>query len=92
MFKAIVVLTVLACFPGSWQQSTVDEPEPASHGFLEEFVRQFGDASIFQAVREEPDLNMGPVEMIEFRGFKAEVHHAITEDCHILELHRIVSR
>lgn len=93
MFKFIVVLSVLVGFPGSLQHSIPDEQETASIGLLEKIVQQFDDAaSIFRALREEPDLNMGPVEMIEFRGFNAEVHHAITEDCYILELHRIVSR
>ena len=39
----------------------------------------------------EPDYQMDAREMIEFRGFKFEANHVVTEDCFILEMHRIVS-
>jgi pimeloyl-ACP methyl ester carboxylesterase len=38
----------------------------------------------------EPDYNMKVPDMIRLRGYEAEVHHVVTEDCHRLELHRIV--
>lgn len=88
MFKIIIVLSLLACFPSSsphffaGEQSTV--------GLLEGILK-FGDVSILKMLHKEPDLDMGPAQMIEFRGFKAELHHVVTEDCYILELHRVVS-
>ena len=38
----------------------------------------------------EPDLFFDAQQMVEYRGFKFEKHHVVTEDCYILEMHRIV--
>ena len=91
MLRVLSVLSLLVCFSGSSPHSIADEQETASAGWLEGILQQFGDASLFELLPKEPDLDMTPVQMIEFRGFKAELHHAVTEDCYILELHRVVS-
>lgn len=39
----------------------------------------------------EPDFDFTPEQMIEYRGFKYEAHHVVTEDCFVLEMHRIVN-
>lgn len=39
---------------------------------------------------DEPDLNMKVPQMIELRGFRSEIHRVITDDCYVLDLHRIV--
>jgi hypothetical protein len=39
--------------------------------------------------KDQPDLNMNPMQMIEFRGFVANEHIVITEDCYILRMFRI---
>ena len=39
----------------------------------------------------EPDFDFNVQQMIEYRGFKYEAHHVVTEDCYVLEMHRIVN-
>ena len=88
MFKVIILLSLLVCYSHSSQQSATDEDTGISFSF---FSGLFDDVSIFEILPKEPDFDMGPAQMIELRGFKAEVHHAVTEDCYVLELHRVVS-
>ena len=39
----------------------------------------------------EPDFAFDARQMIEYRGFEFEAHHVVTEDCYVLEMHRIVN-
>ena len=87
MFK-VILLSFLVCFRRSSQYSVAGDDATASFGLLTGLL---DDVSIFEVLPKEPDFDMGPTQMIELRGFKAEVHHAITEDCYVLELHRVVS-
>jgi len=41
---------------------------------------------------KEPDFDFDAQEMIEYRGFKFEAHYVVTEDCYILEMHRIINQ
>lgn len=41
-------------------------------------------------LHREPDFAFDARQMIEYRGFRFEAHHVITEDCYILEMHRLV--
>lgn len=44
----------------------------------------------FGLFHKEPDYDWNAQQMIENRGFKFEAHHVVTEDCYVLEMHRIV--
>lgn len=41
-------------------------------------------------LHREPDFSFNAQQMIEFRGFRYEAHEVVTQDCHILTMHRVV--
>ena len=50
----------------------------------------FGSEPSAGPLHREPDFDFNPRQMIEYRGFKYEEHHVVTEDCYVLEMHRLV--
>lgn len=55
-----------------------------SSSFLQRFFQTTRDS-------DDPDVNRSVVELIESRGFVAEVHQVTTEDGYVLTMHRIIN-
>ena len=68
---------------------------------LEELIDKFKEDKQFYTnetevfferfIKNEPDFNFNAKQMIEFRGFNYEAHKVVTQDCYILEMHRIIN-
>ena len=102
MFNLIFCLLALSMVRRSSQYVAVDatlerlertlkQADPAENEIGEpdsNRIKKPVEASLFH---REPDFAFNARQMIEYRGFKFEPHHVVTEDCYVLEMHRIVN-
>ena len=68
-----------AKFVGSVVENTVNQVGPIISEIPSQIVDIPADLS-----HREPDLFFDAQQMVEYRGFKFEAHHVVTEDCYIL--------
>nr|CAH0102067.1 unnamed protein product [Daphnia galeata] len=56
---------------------------------IKELFQHILQPSLERSVIKEPECFMTTPEIIAFRGYPVEIHHVVTDDGYILELHRI---
>ena len=71
---------------GSVVENTINQAGP----IISEIPGQIINIPADLALHREPDLYFNAQQMVEYRGFKFEAHHVVTEDCQILEIHRVL--
>ncbi|KAL4143873.1 hypothetical protein QTP88_006128 [Uroleucon formosanum] len=77
LFRPIILFLGLLLSPTTISQTTDNSTEPSSYPWR--------GWNIYE------NVSMSTVDIIKKNGYAAEIHHAITEDGYILELHRIPS-